>query len=209
MVSGMRTPLRPAVLLIAVAFALTGCSAPDAVSGGVSEATATESSAPLGTDGGAAELDAEPANGELIAGSGYTFIVPAGWTLGAPQAQGGVSTDSVATNTADTDGFVDNVNVLAPQGLITADDVETSGAESLAQTWGTEVEVRERISVAGADSAHISANLTASGVSYAIEQYYLTSGDQTFVVTFSFSDTMPAAEREEIAESVLVTWAWA
>jgi hypothetical protein len=69
--------------------------------------------------------------------------------------------------------------------------------------------VNERVTVAGAESAHISATMASDGVSYAVDQYYVSHDDQTYIVTFSFSETVPLEERQQIAESVLVTWAWA
>ncbi len=43
---------------------------------------------------------------------------------------------------------------------------------------------------------------------YRIEQYAVVHDDKGYVVTFSFSPDVPAAERDTISESVLTTWKW-
>jgi len=54
----------------------------------------------------------------------------------------------------------------------------------------------------------LSADFSQGGLSYVIEQYYLSTDDQTYIATFSFSDTVDDDTRMEIAESVLATWTW-
>lgn len=200
----MRTPVRSAALLVAAALTLTGCSTliptPQETSGSSSEVEAEETTA--------GELDAAPATGATIAGDGYTFIAPAGWE--DPQQEiPGFDPDSFAADLQDADGFADNVNVLkSPVGVVTPDQVETLGLKELETVGATDVVVHDRVVVADSESAHISAAMSSEGVSYVVDQYYVSSADQTYVVTFSFSDTVPAAERQQTAESVLVTWAW-
>ena len=87
--------------------------------------------------------------------------------------------------------------------------VEGAGVTELENAGATDVEANDRVVVAGAESAHLSANLSASGTSYAVEQYYVTDEGQTYVVTFSFSPTVDDDQREAVAESVLASWAWA
>ncbi|MFJ2370249.1 hypothetical protein [Microbacterium sp. NPDC087665] len=202
----MRTPIRSAALLLAAALTLTGCSTliPTA------QETSGSSSAPSESDETTAnELDAAPATGDTITGDGYSFVVPEGWA--DPQQEiPGFDPDSFAANLQDPDGFADNVNVLkSPAGFVSADQVETLGLKELETVGATDVAVNERVSVAGSESAHISAAMSSDGVSYVVDQYYVSTDDQTYIVTFSFSDTVPAAERQQIAESILVTWTWA
>ncbi|MFK0401964.1 hypothetical protein ACIQTT_06510 [Microbacterium sp. NPDC090225] len=204
----MRTPLRSAALLVAAALTLTGCSTlipTEQETSGSSSQAETETGTEETTAG---ELDAAPATGATIAGDGYTFKAPTGWD--DPQQEiPGFDPDSFAANLQDTDGFADNVNVLkSPVGVVTPDQVETLGLKELETVGATDVVVHDRVVVAGSESAHISAAMSSEGVSYVVDQYYVSSADQTYVVTFSFSDTVPAAERQQIAESVLVTWAW-
>jgi hypothetical protein len=161
-----------------------------------------------GGGGTAAEIDAAPATGDTISGTGYSYAVPEGW--GVPE--GGAASfggDTLAADLEDDDGFSDNVNViLSPAGEVSAEQVETAGVDELKGSGGTDVQVLDRVSVAGSESAHLRASLSSSGVDYDIEQYYLTSGGQTYIVTFSFSSGLPDAQRVSTAESVLASWSW-
>jgi hypothetical protein len=182
-----------AVPALALAVALAGCSSP--------ATTASGDSAP--------SLDAAPAAGETISGNGYTYALPADW--GVPSDVGGVSGfDTLAADLTDDDGFADNVNVvISPAGVITAEQVESQGVDELESAGASDVTVKDRVSVAGAESAHVSARLATQGVEYLVEQYYVSSEDQTYVVTFSFSPDGPEGDRREVAESVLASWSWA
>ena len=149
-----------------------------------------------------------PATGELISGTGYTYSVPEGWA--DPGEVPGFSPDSIA---ADLDAFVpgrqlaDNVNViLSPAGKVTPEQVESAGVKELEGAGATDVTVQPRVKIAGQESAHLSAALASGGTTYAAEQYYVSNGDQTYVVTFSFSPTVGAKERVALAESVLASW---
>ncbi|MDY0912948.1 hypothetical protein [Rathayibacter festucae] len=167
-------------------------------------------SSPAGDSGSDADtIDTAAATGDTISGDGYSYSVPEGW--GAPDADPAtMGADTLAADLTDTDGFADNVNVvLSPAGEVSADQVEGAGVTELENAGATDVEANDRVVVAGAESAHLSANLTASGATYAVEQYYVTDDGQTYVVTFSFSPTVDDDQREAVAESVLASWAWA
>jgi len=180
---------------VAAAALLAGCSSP--AGGG---------DAP---DNDVEEVEAAPAAGVLISGDGYSYSVPEGWDVPDTDAST-IGADTLAADLTDADGFADNVNVvLSPAGAVTADQVEAAGAGELEGAGATDVEVRDRVQVAGSESAHLTAALTSQGASYSIEQYYLTDDDQTYVVTFSFSPTVDDDAREDLAESVLASWAWA
>ncbi|MCJ1703910.1 MULTISPECIES: hypothetical protein [unclassified Rathayibacter] len=174
---------------------LAGCSSP---AGSDSES---------GSD--ADTIDTAAATGDTITGDGYSYSVPEGW--GTPDADpASMGADTLAADLTDTDGFADNVNVvLSPAGEVSAEQVEDAGVTELENAGATDVEANDRVVVAGAESAHLSANLSASGTSYAVEQYYVTDEGQTYVVTFSFSPTVDDDQREAVAESVLASWAWA
>jgi hypothetical protein len=183
-------------LVLATALVLAGCS----VAAPPSPDTDAETGAPTS--------DAAPATGELISGDGYSYHVPEGWGLPPEDVASGA--DTLALDLTDDDGFSDNVNVLlSPAGSITPDQVEEAGPPELENSGATEVEVRPRLSVAGEESAHITALFSQGGATYRIDQYYPTHDGQTYVVTFSFSETLPQADREALAESVLASWAWA
>lgn len=199
-VEGMTRTLTPLAVLIAASLTLAGCSV-----------AAPPAPGPDGPDGGteetAPEFSADPASGELIEGTGYSYNVPDGW--GVPPGATDPQLDTVAADLTDDDGFSDNINVLlSPAGALTPDQVETAGVAELEQFGATEVEVRDRVSIEGAESAHLSARFESQGVQYRVEQYYPTQGDQTFVVTFSFSDDLPEADRLAVSESILASWSW-
>lgn len=177
---------------VAVAALLAGCS-----SSGADSDTEVD------------DLDAAPAAGVQVVGEGYSYSVPEGWDV--PDTDPAtIGADTLAADLTDTDGFSDNVNVvLSPAGAVTADQVEAAGTGELEGAGATDVEVRDRVQVAGTESAHLTGSLTSQGASYSIEQYYLTDDDQTYVVTFSFSPSVDDDDREDLAESVLASWAWA
>lgn len=202
----MRSPIPAAAsALLAASLLLTGCSlsTPGA-------ATPTEQSSESGetTEQGASGIDAEPATGETITGDGYTYVVPEGWAV-PEQSVAGFDPDTLAADLQDTDGFADNVNVLkSPAGLVTPDVVESAGVSELESVGATDITVNDRVTIAGSESAHLSASMTSEGTTYGVDQYYVSTDDQTYIVTFSFSDSVSAADRVATAESILVTWTW-
>jgi hypothetical protein len=193
---GMPRLLSVTVLALATSLALVGCSLP----AGPSEPDpgTTKSSEP----------DVAPATGETIVGDGYTFVAPAGWA--APKDfEKPAGIDVLVANLADVDGFADNVNVLlSPSGEVTPEQIESQGAAELEGAGATNVTVRDRVMVAGAESARISAVFTSGSTQYQIEQVYATRAGQTYVVTFSFSTTVSEADRSALTRSVLATWSW-
>lgn len=196
-----RASLLAPVLLTAV-LAVAGCAGP--ADSGSAPDEPTQSSAPESESAGGSEA----AGGETITGSGYSFTAPGEWAVPADESlyEGA---DSFAADLEDADGFADNVNVvLSPAGEITPEQVETQGVAELEGAGATEVEKLDRVTIAGTESAHLSALLTASGVSYRIDQFYVVNDGQTFIVTFSFSETVPADEREPITDTVLSSWQW-
>jgi len=189
----LHTSLAAVGLAAALTFTLAGCFSP-------SPSPATGESAPPAST-------VDPATGDTITGTGYAFNAPEGWTVPGSLPSG---VDTVAADLADADGFTDNVNVLlSPAGALTPDQVESAGAAELESVGATDIEVRPRVTVAGSESAHLTAQLSSSGVTYVFDQYYATNADQTYVITFSFSDTESQSDREALAESVLASWTWA
>ena len=187
----------------ALALTLAGC-------GVVAPPTGTDTGTDTGTetDNGAPDISAAPATGVLIEGDGYSYQVPEGWDV--PESSGGFDPDTLAADLTDTDGFSDNVNVLlSPAGEISPDQVEELGVPELENAGATDVAVQPRVSIAGSESAHITAKFTSEGVLYWVEQYYPTNAGQTYVVTFSFSETLGADDRVAVSESILASWQWA
>jgi hypothetical protein len=143
-----------------------------------------------------------------VSGDGYSYTIPVGWAQqDAALAPG---TDTVAADSAPTGPFGNNVNVvLSPAGAFTPDNVEAAAGNELETAGATEVEVLDRVTVAGEETAHVTAVMTVSDLTYRIHQYYVTSDDQTYVVTFSAAVDVPDEESISTAESVLATWTWA
>lgn len=184
-----RTRILPLILAVSVGFAAVGCSA----------STATDP---------APTLEVAPATGEVITGTGYTFAVPEGW--GDPGPVEGFDPDSLAADLTDADGFTDNVNViLSPAGRITPDQVETDGLKELEGAGATDLTVEPRVTVAGSESAHLSGSLAAGATEYAVEQFYVSDADQTYVVTFSFSSDVSKDARDALSGAVLASWKFA
>jgi hypothetical protein len=187
-----RSPLYAALVLVA-GLTLAGCSS--------------------GSDGGDAAsgvptISAAPATGETVAGDGYGFSLPEGWTTTDDPSLVGQA-DTLAYDSADTDGFADNVNVLlSPAGEVTPDQVETQGVEEFKDGGSTEVAVDDRIMIAGSESAHLSGPLSSGGADYYIEQFYPNHDGQTYVVTFSFSEAVSDADRAAVTDAVLASWTW-
>ncbi|PUA80988.1 hypothetical protein C7S10_11400 [Nocardioides currus] len=121
----------------------------------------------------------------------------------------GFDPDSAAFDLRDTDEFTDNINVIAsPTGRISPDEIEDGVQEELERTGATDVEVHDRVVIAGEESAHVSGGSSVNDVDYIVEQYYVSNDDQTFVVTFSFSPDVPAKKRTRVTDSTLSTWTW-
>lgn len=189
--------LAPAAVLLAASLTLAGCS--------VTAPPATTD--PNGGGGTGTDISTAPATGMLISGTGYSYNVPEGWDI--PSGVDNPQLDSVAADLTDTDGFSDNINVLlSPAGVLTPDIVESVGVDELETSGATDVTVEPRVTIAGAESSHLAALFSSQGLEYRIEQYYPTQNGQTYVVTFSFSQDVPDADRLAIAESVLASWAW-
>lgn len=194
------------------ALMLTGCMSTQIPGGGSSDKpTSSQTDGNGGGDnggtGGGKEITVAPATGTQLSGTGYSFNLPAGWT----QRTDGVKApiELMALNESDSDGFSDNLNVIkSPAGKLSAEQVETAGKKELEQVKATDITIGDRVNVAGNEAAHLSAKFTQQGVTYATEQYGVSNASQTYIVTFSFSESLPQADREKLAESVLATWNW-
>ena len=191
-----RTSLAVGAIAAALTFALAGC-----FSGAPSAPTSAESAPPA--------ISVDPATGELIEGTGYTVNAPEGWAV-PPDAPPSADVYVIGEE-ANAAGFVDNFNVmLGPDPGDTPAEIETKGVAYLEDVVGaTEVEVRPRVTIAGSETAHISAQLSRQGIAYWTEQYLLADSGLVYTITFSFGETVPQGDREALADSVLATWTWA
>lgn len=198
-----------AALLVSAALLLAGCGGQAGDTAASGDAGTSSSSSPS-----ASAPSVEPASGETITGSGYTFSVPEGWAVPDQELPGMNKVDVFVADLTDAsaDGFADNVNVvLSPSPrAVTADEVETLGVTELEEQAGaTDVTVRERTTIAGSESSHLSASVDQQGVTYNVDQFYPANDDQTYVITFSFSPDVTDADRAAVYDAVLASWAWA
>ena len=188
---------------LAAVLALTGCSEGESESGSddaAKSATSVKSEDPAPS--------VAPAEGPLIEGTGYTFNAPKGWDTPAQDIPG-LDFDSMAADLADTDGFSDNVNVIRAGGeRLTPDQAEETAKRELETINATDIAVEDRVIVDGEESAHLSATMSMNGASYTVDQFYLSGEDAAFIATFSFSNSVRAAERDEITGAVLASWTW-
>jgi len=149
-----------------------------------------------------------PATGDTITAEQYTLTLPEGWGFpdGAPD---GFDETTFAADLQDDDGFSDNVNILvSPGGEVTSEQVEEAGVAQLEGAGASEVEALDRITAAGSESAHLTARVEQGEMPYRIDQFYLVNAGQTYIVTFASNVDTPQADRDAVAQSVLVTWQW-
>lgn len=195
-----RSPaLAVSALVLTLSLGLAGCSAGDSDTGSDSSSSESSNSAP--------ELDATPAAGATVSSDGYSYSIPESWA--EQDASVAAGADTIALDSNVIGDFANNVNVvLSPNGAFTPDQIEDTVKDELESGGGENVEVHERVTVAGSETAHVTASTTASGVNYYIHQYYLTNDDQTYVVTFSFGEEFPDDEAVDVSESILASWTW-
>lgn len=188
--------MRPRTSLVAIAIgsvltlALAGCfSAPPS--------TVEESPSPA----------VEAATGELIEGTGYTLIAPERWVV--PPDAPPVADLYLIEEDPNANGFINTFSVIVgPATGETPAEVESNGVAYLKDVVGeTEVHVRPRVTIAGSESIHVSAQMSMSAI-YWLEQYIVTHAGVAYTITFSLRQAMSQVTREALAESILATWTW-
>ncbi|MGN5734600.1 hypothetical protein [Arthrobacter psychrochitiniphilus] len=193
-------------LTLALSLALVGCSASSTTKSSqptpISAQTLERSTAP------ATPAAVKPAAGITIEGKGYSYVIPQGWAV-PEDTPTPVGIDTFAANMRDTDGFADNVNVvLSPAGEVPAAIVESQGAKELENVGAKDVKVRDRTTIAGSESVHLSSVFPNDQGDYQTEQFYFNHKKQTYILTFSFSPTVSEADRLDVYSSVQATWSW-
>lgn len=203
---------RFAVVVAAGCLVLTACSGTPATSGSASSAASASSSAsaassaPASASASASASATAPSSSRTIEGTGYRYTVPKGWAV--PKTDVGQSqTDSLAADLTDTDGFADNVNVVVVEsGSVTPEQIESQGPAQLESAGFTKVAARERVRIAGTESAHLTA--LQKGGTYRVDQFYLLRDGKGYIITFSFSPKVSEADRDDVSDAVLSTWTW-
>lgn len=193
-VLAMHTPGRIVVLLAALA--LAGCSGGNDRGDPSRTAEATTAST----------VQVEPADGTTLKTDDFSYTVPKGWV----ESDAAPAAESLARDATDRDGFADNVNVirLDPAPIDDLGDLEDASVSELKDTGATGVKVLDRQVVDGSDGIHVTAGLMVDGLDYVIEQFNVVHDDVAYVVTFSFSAGLSARARNEVSQSVMMTWNW-
>lgn len=192
---------RATALALVSTLALTGCGDSD------DDTPAADATSSTTTD---ASTDA-PTDSSTIKGTGYTYTVPDGWGVPKQKIDGAEQIDSFAGDLNDKDGFTDNVNVIRiePAPVTDADALETAFVKELEGAGSKDVTVRDRTDIDGDQAVHVASNRDQAGKTYLAEQYDVIHDGASYVITFSFSDTVSEADRDDLAASVLTSWAWA
>lgn len=194
----MRRLLPTSALVLAASLALVGCSLPGGDAPNGPEEQVSEEQVSAG-------LDATPASGPLVSGTGYTLNAPEGWL----QTDEVAGTDVVVVDQVAVDGFAANLNVVvSPAGLISLDTYETAGIAELEAYGATDIVVNDRFELDGVEVGHVSGAMSAQGMTYRSEQYAINSDDQTYILSFAFNDSVASGDRIALAETVLVTWSF-
>ncbi|CAN5347237.1 hypothetical protein BH11ACT5_BH11ACT5_24690 [soil metagenome] len=134
---------------------------------------------------------------------------PEGW--GVPQNTPAAADVYLVDEEAAATSFINTLNVILDSATgETTTEIEAHSVAYLEGPVGaTKVQVRPRVTIAGSETAHISAQLSRNGITYWTEQYPLAYTGIAYTVTFSFGETVSQGDREALAESVLATWTWA
>ena len=150
-------------------------------------------------------LSADPAQGSEISNDDFTYAIPEGW-----EESDGSRAASLAIDVHDNDGFVDNLNVVTDHTLVGLEgtELEDAAEQILADASATDITAKQPVQLDGEEAVHTSAYVELSVPKYRIEQYAVVHDETGYIVTLSFSPDVPAAEREEISESILTTWSW-
>jgi hypothetical protein len=202
---------RVAALALVSTISLAGCSGSD--SGGddspSDDTTSASPSADEPTDE-APEEDVEAPDGDTIQGTGYSFAVPEGWAKPEQDIPGTEQTDTFAADLEDTDGFSDNVNVirLDPAPIDDLDQLEDGLKAELEGAGSKDVKVRDRTEIDGDETVSISSVQSQNGNNYLTDQFNAIHDGVSYVITFSFSETVSEDDRSALAASVLSSWKW-
>lgn len=198
---------RVAALAIVPTLTLAGCGGGSDSDGDAPETDSTSSSTSDAPDD---DADDSADDGRTVEGTDYSYSLPDGWEVPTQDIPGTEQTDSFAADLTDTDGFSDNINVirLDPAPVDDLDDLEKGLTDELEKAGSQDVSVRDRTEVDGDETVHIASTQSQQGKQYLTEQYNAIHDGVSYVITFSYSDTVSENDRDDISESILDTWKW-
>jgi len=189
---GIKNAFAAIVTSLCIATTLAGC-------GGSTEDDARPPASPTG----------EAATGPEITAKNYSYHAPDGWA-DPPQRPPGFDFDSLAAEKdPGDDAFSNNVNVLRVDTKIdSVDELEEQAVKELETGGFTDLKVKDRVSIDGADGIHLSGGASMNKLEYVVEQFGILHDGSLYFVTFSFTPDVKVATREKVADSVLTTWQW-
>ncbi len=195
----MNRRARGLVAALSTVLVLGACGGGDDDSGSAEKKSASSS----------ATLDAEPAAGEKARSEAFSFTAPEGWTDVTDQVPG-FSPVVAYADTQTTGAFATNVNVVEEPnvGDRDAEELADASTQQLEASGFTDLTPGDTVQVDGGDAAIISASTDQGGTSYRTRQYFLVHDERGWVVTFSYPSDTSEDDQQELAESVMATWAW-
>ena len=206
-----------AVVALLLSGVLAGCGGSDsavdepAVDSGGDTSTGSSASGSPSPDATESGSPADPATDGQLIGDGYALTLPEGWQDATAQFQEYSPLIDAGALDATQSGrsFSDNVNVLrnADQPELPTAQAERQFAEELG-TVASEVRVEEPADVAGVDAVHLTGRTRAGEVIAHTDQYICWVDEAYYVITFSYGDQTPPAQREEEVAAMLASWTW-
>ncbi|GAA1395224.1 hypothetical protein [Luteococcus peritonei] len=204
--------LLPAVLLLGGCLTLSACSQDSAQQGSSPAATPSAQAVSSGPVQPNIWLTT-PATGSPVTGKGYGFKLPAGWadiTQQIRSSQPEAGFDVAVQDATDSDGFASYFTVLS-SGV--ADMVGRTGfadflKEELEGSGATGVVVLPETSLDGSRTLRLRGEMTQGKLTWHTEQWVVSHGQDTYVITFAANQKTTDAKMAEIFGPVVSSWKW-
>jgi hypothetical protein len=157
-----------------------------------------------------APITARSATGIEVNGTGYRFRAPKDWRDVTSALSGNAGVDRAAGARRAEHGFNSNVNVVVTRGALTPSQVVTvtRHIRDRIRPSAPSYAVLPPVLIAGEPAGHLAGLRSGAKPPYWLEQYVLSHGTHAYVVSFSFSPRVPAAQRRATTASVLASWRW-
>lgn len=196
--------VRPGQLLLVVSLTLlAGCGGTDALPAAALETPPTTGQ--LGT--------VAPATGSTLIGHGYRLRVPLGWHDVTARLTDPSGVDRAASAGKAVGGFTSNLNVVLTDTVVTRAhlDAVVDQIRTRMTVSAPGYAVLPDTTIDGVVSGHLGGLRSTAAQPdrpYWLEQYVVPRGQRLYLVNFSLSAQVPPAQRRQLIDSVLATWAW-
>lgn len=200
-----RTPaakLLASALVVALVPTLAACGGSDDKDSGSGSSTASYP-----------KIDAQPATGKSVEGTGYSYKLPNGWediTSQLKATQPGV--DSGGRATPPTDPFTANLNTLTTPNQVqdarpSLDDLKVVAAQIKKEIapLSPDAKLLSPVSVDGVPTVRQEGPANNSGAKFYLEQYWMVTPGSSYGFTFAFPRSTSSAERDKVVGSVLAS----